>query len=238
MYNICFLIQVCNKDWLTHGLKRESINCTSWTFSLFLSVLDSFSLDQWFVTGSHDGISSISSAVIALCGKHCWGALGLCNSNTGCVTFYIFNHHQVEYLDPSYLEQLSVIVQPTQGPEGDLWTERRLRFLWVIQYCQILWFATAAGKYWEDLFREHGVREDLFKDSRKCCCFLLWAPELQRKHNLCWVWGRNQYLKLFSKTKLKANILLSLWQQEPLCLNKLLFTAIFIKYLPGKKTKL
>lgn len=67
-------------------------------------------------------------------------------------------------------------------------------------------------------------------------CFLFWASELWSKHNLCWVWGRNQYLKHSSKTELKANILLSSWQEEPrLCLYKLLFTAILIKYLLAKR---
>lgn len=41
--------------------------------------------------------------------------------------------------------------------------------------------------------------------------------------------------KFFSKTKLKANVLLSLWQQVPLCLNKLLFTAVLIKYLLAER---
>lgn len=198
------------------------------------------------MTGSHGGISSTSSAIIALCGKHCWGALGLCISNVGCVTFYIFNHHQVEFLDLSYLEQLSVLLQPTQGPEGGLWTERRLRFLWVIQYCQILWFATAAGEVSGRSVQRTDISTDIFNsgvvdmfkdsgDSGKCCCILLWASELQRKHNLCWVWGTNQYLKHSSKTELKANILSSWWQEDPLCLNKLLFTAILIQYLLAKR---
>lgn len=67
------------------------------------------------MTGSHDSISSTSSAIMSCM----WKVVFRC-PGPFCVTFYIFNLYQAESLDTSYLERLSVLLQPTQGPEGDL----------------------------------------------------------------------------------------------------------------------